>query len=70
MKLMPEFMTMFTELVQNLGFPIACCVALFWRNSKLEQSHKEDLKALESSIQANTTIMNAILSEVQHLKES
>lgn len=66
---MNEFVIMITELVQNLGFPIACCVALFWRNSKLEQSHKEDLKALETSIQANTTVMNAILSEVQHIKE-
>ena len=66
---MPELVDMFRELVQNLGFPIACCVALFWRNSKLEQSHREDLKALETSIQANTTVMNAILSEVHHLKE-
>lgn len=66
---MAEFVALFTELVQNLGFPVACCVALFWRNSKLEQSHKEDLKALETSIQANTTVMNAILLEVQHLKE-
>ena len=61
--------TIIVELIQNLGFPIACCIALFYRNSKLEESHKADLKALETSIDNNTTMMNNVLTELQVIKE-
>lgn len=64
-----ETFEMISALIQNLGFPIACCIALFYRNNKLEESHKADLKALEQSIDNNTTMMNNVLTELQVIKE-
>lgn len=31
-------MTEFTNLISNVGFPIACCVVLFYNNSKFTET--------------------------------
>ena len=33
-------------LIQNVGFPIACCIVLFWQNSKLRDSLDQNTKAI------------------------
>lgn len=45
------------QLVQNVGFPIACCVALFWQTNKLTAQHKEEVDALREALDRNTQII-------------
>lgn len=53
-----------TQLIGSLGFPIVCCVALFWYLVKEKDAHKEEMEELRKSVEANT---NAINSLCQHL---
>lgn len=37
-----------TTLISNIGFPIACCVYLFYSNEKLRVTLEENTKMIES----------------------
>lgn len=56
--------TIVTQLVGSLGFPIVCCVALFWYLVKEKDAHKEEMEELRKSVEANTTAINSLC---QHL---
>ena len=56
--------TMVTQLVGSLGFPIVCCGALFWYLVKEKDAHKEEMEELRKSVEANTTAIHALC---QHL---
>lgn len=55
---------MVTQLVGSLGFPIVSCGALFWYLVKEKDAHKEEMKELRKSVEANTTAINTLC---QHL---
>ena len=61
------------QLVTTIGFPIVACGALFWFITKQQESHREEMKSLEKSLNENTTIlmqlkeiMNWIVEELKH----
>lgn len=56
--------TMVTQLVGSLGFPIVCCGALFWYMVKEKEAHKEEMEELRKSVEANTIAINSLC---QHL---
>lgn len=56
--------TMVTQLIGSLGFPIVCCAALFWYLVKEKDAHKEEMEELRKSVEANTTAINSLC---QHL---
>ena len=52
--------TMVTQLIGSLGFPIVCCGALFWYLVKEKDAHKEEMEELRKSVEANTTAINTL----------
>ena len=52
------------QLISSLGFPIACCVAMFWQNNKLNESHKEEVSKLNEAINNNTIALNHIIDRI------
>lgn len=46
-----------TQIITTVGFPIVASGALFWYINKLTESHKEESKAMQESINQNTTIL-------------
>lgn len=56
--------TMVTQLIGSLGFPIVCCGALFWYLVKEKDAHKKEMEELQKSVEANTTAINLLC---QHL---
>lgn len=56
--------TMVTQLIGSLGFPIVCCGALFWYLVKEKDAHKKEMEELRKSVDANTTAINSLC---QHL---
>lgn len=48
------------DAISNLGFPIACVVALFWYLNKERESHKEEMDKLTQSLNANTTAIEKL----------
>lgn len=48
------------QLVTTLGFPIVCCIALFWRMIKSDENHKEEMKKLSEALNNNTLAINKL----------
>lgn len=49
------------QLISNLGFPIACTVALFAMLNKERADHKEEVKAMTEAVNNNTSVLKQIL---------
>jgi hypothetical protein len=52
------------QLISSLGFPIACCIAMFWQNNKLSESHKEETTKLNEAINNNTIALNHLIDKL------
>lgn len=52
------------SLISNVGFPIACVVALFWYLNKEREEHKAETQKLGEAINNNTLVMEKILTKV------
>lgn len=53
-----------TQLVANLGFPIACVVAMFWMWNKEREAHKEESDKWIEAINNNTRVMEKVLTKL------
>lgn len=42
------------QIVSSLGFPIVMCGALFWRQVKSDEQHKEEMDKLSEALNNNT----------------
>lgn len=54
-----------TQLIGTLGFPIVCCGALFWRMTKQDTMHKEEMLNLTEALNNNTNIMTRICEKLE-----
>ena len=61
------------DFIQQLGFPIAMCCALFWYMYKQNQLHREETDKLRDTIEANTRMLTRLYErlggEHEHAKE-
>ena len=57
------------QLVTTLGFPIVCCIALFWRMIKSDENHKEEMEKLSEALN-NNTLANNKMNERLHNGEN
>lgn len=54
---MDEFIDLFTRLVSNIGFPIACCIMLYIQNSK-------QMKELTDAVNNNTLAITTLVEKL------
>lgn len=59
-----------TQLITNLGFPIACVVALFWEWEKERSSHQEELDKITTALNNNTQALIKIEEFVRNALKS
>ena len=52
------------QLISTLGFPIVCCIALFWYMVKQRDLHKEEINELKKSIDNNTLILTRLYEKL------
>lgn len=43
-----------TQLISSLGFPIACVVAMFYYWNKEREDHKSEIDSIRSALENNT----------------
>lgn len=55
-----------TTVISTLGFPIACCMALFWYMITQRKLHQEETEKLAQTIQNNT---EAIITLAQLIRD-
>lgn len=52
------------QLISTVGFPIVCCIALFWYMIKQRDLHKEEINELKKSIDNNTIILTRLYEKL------
>lgn len=52
------------QLISTLGFPVVCCIALFWYMVKQRDLHKEEINELKKSIDNNTIILTRLYEKL------
>lgn len=53
----------FVQFVQQLGFPIVCCAALFYQNQRQHDQFKETIDELRSVILDNNNILQDFINK-------
>lgn len=56
-----EQMTNIPELIGSLGFPIVCCVAMFWFIQKTLSTQTTMMDDLRKSMDKNTETMHTLI---------
>lgn len=46
--------------ISNLGFPIACVVAMFWMMNKEREDHKEEMQKVTEALNNNTLALTEL----------
>lgn len=52
------------QLVGSLGFPIVMCGALFWRQVKSDEQHKQEMDKLSEALNNNTLALTKLSEEL------
>lgn len=52
------------KIIQTLGFPIACVIALFWQNINLQKQHKEEADKMTQALNNNTLVLTEIKDKI------
>lgn len=55
------------NLISNVGFPIACTVALFWQLEKQREAHKEEMAKTVEAVNNNTLVMQQVVTKLDDL---
>lgn len=57
-----------TQVISSLGFPIFACVAMGYYIYLQQKNHKEEIGELKKSIDNNTEMLNQILGFIQSVE--
>lgn len=60
-----ENIDIITQLITNIGFPVAMCVMMFWFLTKEQEVHKQEMLELKDVIARN----NEVLASLKQLIE-
>lgn len=60
-----EWLEQITSMIANLGFPIACVVAMFYMWDAERKEHAEESRKWIEAINNNTNVMNRFLEVVK-----
>ena len=54
---LPMDYTTFVQLIANVGFPIACCIALFITLKNSDKNHKEEMLKMTQALEKTTFLL-------------
>lgn len=57
-------------LIANMGFPIACVIAMFYMWNKEREDHKAEMEKVSSAIVNNTMALNTLVNLLNNEKEA
>ena len=53
------------EIISSVGFPIACCVAMFLQQNKITENHKKEMLEMKSAIDNNTIALTMLIEKLK-----
>mgnify|MGYP000010874151 FL=1 len=57
--------TAITQIVSTLGFPIAMCIYLLYRDGKRDEAHKEEMTKMTEAINNNTIALTQLAERME-----
>lgn len=51
-------------LIANLGFPIACVIAMFYMWNKEREDHKEEIQEVTKAVENNTIAVTKLVEKL------
>lgn len=60
--------TSFTQMISTVGFPIACCIAIFWYMTKESENHKVEVNGLKDALNANTVVLTELKQMIADMR--
>ena len=56
--------TTILEIISTVGFPIACCIAMFVQQNKMSENHKKEMSEMKSAIDNNTIALTKLIEKL------
>ena len=56
-----------TQLISNVGFPLAVCIALFFYMEKQNERHQQETDKLNETVQSNTKVLTELCTLIKTL---
>ena len=56
-----------TQLVSNVGFPVAVCIGLFFYMEKQNERHQHETDKLNETVQSNTKVLTELCTLIKTL---
>ena len=56
--------SMVSEFINGVGFPIACVAAMFWMQNQEREQHRQESEKFAEAINNNTQVMTRILERL------
>lgn len=67
---MTEFTTIITQLIGNLGFPIACVIVMFHMWNKEREEHREESLKWIEALNRNSDIIAKLSDRLEAISKS
>ena len=61
---MNEVLQIVTQLVSNLGFPIACVCVMFWQQNEERKNHAAESEKWVEALNRNTVAIERLCAEI------
>lgn len=61
--------SMMTQLIGSLGFPIACVIAMFYMWNKEREDHKAEIEQVRTALENNTLALTKIEEILRHANQ-
>lgn len=55
-----------TNIITNVGFPIAVCLICFWYINKMQEQHKAETDKLAEALNNNTLVMQKLINNLEN----
>lgn len=49
------------QIINTVGFPIACVIGMAWYINEQQKTHKEEVKELSSAVSNNTLVLQKLV---------
>ena len=56
-----------TQLISDVGFPVAVCIALFFYMEKQNVRHQQEIDKLNETVQSNTKVLTELCTLIKTL---
>lgn len=62
------FLKAIVEFIRDVGFPIACVVAMFWMWDREREEHKAEAREWAEALNNNTAVMQKLVDRLEDVR--